>query len=417
MNRYQYRCFDCGRTYAPEQIENEFIYLCPACGTCERNTPLKGVLEIIYDYDLVKKSLSREKLLATQAGQFWLHHEMYPITAPSPEQAQLFEKMRLSQNPVAPLKTKEVGTFLAFDDTLNPTLSYKDRATSLVLAKAVQMNITEIAAASTGNAGSSLAGLSARLGIKAHVFCPERIPLGKRIQIQAFGASIYLVKGSYDDAFDLCLDIAQAKKWYNRNTAYNPLTIEGKKSSSIDLFIALQGKLPDVVFVPTGDGVIISGIYKGFYDLHQLGYIEKLPRLIAVQAEGSDALYRFMQEGKFEFQPADTVADSISAGAPRNLYMAAHAVSSTGGETLLVSDEEILQAQQDIIRETGLMVEPAASASYAGLRKYKANGKLATSETALVMFTGNGLKDPQSLSVKNPQPEPKAYQDWVSQLK
>jgi threonine synthase len=341
---------------------------------------------------------------------------MYPINKPTPSETSSFERLRLSQNPVAQLKTQAAGDFLAFDDTLNPTLSYKDRATSLVLAKAVQMHINEIAAASTGNAGSSLAGLAARLGIKAHVFCPERIPLGKRIQIQAFGASIYLIKGSYDDAFDLCLEVSRTKKWYNRNTAYNPLTIEGKKSSAIDLFISLKGKLPDLVFVPTGDGVIISGIYKGFHDLLQMGYIEKLPKLIAVQADGSDALFRFMRDGQFRFRPAETIADSISAGAPRNLYMAACAVETSGGRVLTVTDEEILTAQQEIIRETGIMIEPAAAASYAGLKKYRTEDNSGDAETAIVMFTGNGLKDPQSLSIKNPQPEPKSYADWISAL-
>ncbi len=416
MSHYQYRCFDCGTLYSAAEIESSFTYLCKTCGTCQRNMPLKGVLEIAYDFVEVEKNLSREQLLATQPGRFWLHHALYPIDAPSAAELQLFERLRLTQTPVAEIATKFAGNFLAFDDTLNPTLSYKDRATSLVLAKAVQMNITEIAAASTGNAGSSLAGLSARLGIKAHVFCPERIPLGKRIQIQAFGANIYLVKGSYDDAFDLCLDVAGKKGWYNRNTAYNPLTIEGKKSSSIDMFISLKGKLPDTVFVPTGDGVIISGIYKGFYDLLKLGWIEKLPKLVAVQAAGSDALFRFMRDNVFSFEPADTVADSISAGSPRNLYMAAHAVKESGGETICVSDDEILDAQQDIIRETGLMIEPAAAAAYAGLKQYITAGKLAAGEKPIVMFTGNGLKDPQSLSVKNPQPDARSYQDWVDQL-
>ncbi len=152
---------------------------------------------------------------------------------------------------------------MIFDDTRNPTLSYKDRASSLVAIKAIQLGINEISTASTGNAGSSLAGICARLGIKSHIFVPEKIPIGKRIQIQAFGASIYLVKGNYDQAFDLCLEISRAKSWYNRNTAYNPFTIEGKKSAAYDMFISLKGKLPDYIFIPVGDGVIISGIYKG----------------------------------------------------------------------------------------------------------------------------------------------------------
>ncbi len=173
------------------------------------------------------------------------------------------------------------------DETRNPTLSYKDRASFLVALKAKELRINEISTASTGNAGSSLAGICSRLGLTSHIFVPSSIPKAKRIQIQSYGANIYLVDGTYDDAFDICLEISKEKNWFNRNTAYNPLTIEGKKSAAYDIFISSQGKLPDVIFVPVGDGVIISGIYKGFYDLKKLGWIEKIPKLIAVQAEGS----------------------------------------------------------------------------------------------------------------------------------
>lgn len=416
MSSYLYKCFDCGKEYSAVEIEESFTYLCPSCGKCERNMPLVGVLQIRYDYEALKKQISRENFLKGKSGSFWEHDFIYPIDALTVEHQARVKSLRLTRNAVTDQMTKSAGGFMVFDDTLNPTLSYKDRATSLVVVKAMQQNITEIAAASTGNAGSSLAGLSARIGIRAHVFCPKRIPLGKRIQIQAFGAQIYLVDGSYDDAFDLCLEVSAKNKWYNRNTAYNPLTIEGKKSSVLDMFIELNGKLPDVIFVPTGDGVIIAGIYKGIYDLMNLGWIEKMPRLVAVQASGSDALYRFVRDGKFEFVSADTVADSISASSPRNLYMAAHAVKETSGEVVCVTDEEILDAQAEIIRETGLMIEPASSSAYAGLKKYINEGKLKANEIPMTMFTGNGLKDPNALSIKNPEPEAKSYAEWVKVL-
>ena len=153
---------------------------------------------------------------------------------------------------------------MLLDETRNPTLSYKDRATSLVVLKAIELGINEIAAASTGNAGSSLAGICARLGLSARIYVPQNIPDAKRIQIKAYGAKLEVVDGDYDKAFDVCLEESKKNNWYNRNTAYNPLTIEGKKSAAYDIFISTQGIIHDVILVPVGDGVIISGIFKGF---------------------------------------------------------------------------------------------------------------------------------------------------------
>lgn len=409
MSHYQYRCFQCNKTYPAATIEKELIYLCPTCGSAERNQPLTGVLLIDYDFDYLRKKLHREEFLKLRAGRFWLYPELYPLQ--KEVDGNRLERIALPATGM-PRFDIDGNYFFVLDDTCNPTLSYKDRATSLVVAKALEMGITEIAAASTGNAGSSLAGISARLGITSHIFCPQNIPLGKRIQIQSFGASLYIIKGSYDDAFDLSLEISAQKKWYNRNTAYNPLTIEGKKSSAFDIFILSKGNVPDNIFVPVGDGVILAGIYRGFYDLFKLGWIDKLPRLIGLQAKGSDAVCRFMETNTFSFIEAHTLADSISAGAPRNLYYAAHAIEKSGGTALAVSDEDILSAQKAVIQKTGILVEPSCSITYAGYLQYKESGKLKPGETSLLMFTGNGLKDTNSLAKWNETPEILSYGEW-----
>lgn len=390
MNSYFYKCFDCGNKFSSKQIEENFIYLCPSCGKAERNKPLKGVLTVEYDYKLLRKKLSRKIFLNLSPGKFWQYKLLLPLNKyPSNKILSLLE---LNTSPVLSYKVngKEL---LFFDDTRNPTLSYKDRASSLVALKALELGLSEISAASTGNAGSSLAGICARLGIKSHVFVPLSIPDAKRIQIQSFGANIYLIDGSYDDAFDLCLEISAAKNIYNRNTAYNPFTIEGKKSAAFDLFIQLKGKLPDFIFVPVGDGVIISGLFKGFYDLMKLGWIKKYPRLIGVQSNGSDALVRYIKTGKFEFRKALTIADSICAAAPRNLYMAASAIHLTDGRALSVSDKEIILAQSYLSQSTGLFVEPASAASYAGYKKFISQYDDLPDKNVLLMMTGNGLKD------------------------
>jgi threonine synthase len=405
---YEYFCFDCNAVYSPGEIENELLYLCPKCGSLKENEPLRGVLLIRYDYDSLKKKISKENFLRLTPGRIWDYPELLPLKH---DCARFHpERIALSAAPVHE-RTYNGKKLMLFDDTGNPTLSYKDRATTLVALKALEMGIAEIAAASTGNAGSSLAGIGARMGIKTHLFCPARIPEGKRLQIQAFGAQLYLVDGSYDDAFDTSLDISRKKRWYNRNTAYNPLTIEGKKSSVFDMFIQLGGKLPDQIYVPTGDGVIIGGIYRGCIDLLQLGWIEKLPQLIAVQSSAGDALKRFIDEGKFEFVPANTAADSISAGAPRNLYHAAQAVRSTSGTVIAVDDEKIFEAQKIAAREFGILIEPAAAASFAGYLKFaeeNPDDKL----IPMLMFTGNGLKDLAALRQWNPELKPRSKEEW-----
>ncbi len=402
MIAYFYKCFDCGKEFSSKQIEENFIYLCPVCGKAERNKPLKGVLTIEYDYKLLKKKLSKEKFLKLTPGKLWQYKSLLPLKKyPSNK---ILARLELCNSPILNYKI-DGKELLLFDDTRNPTLSYKDRASSLIALKALELGISEISAASTGNAGSSLAGICARLGIKSHIFVPSTIPDAKRIQIQSFGAFIYLVDGSYDDAFDLCLEISSAKNIYNRNTAYNPLTIEGKKSAAFDMFIQLKGNLPDYIFVPVGDGVIISGLFKGFYDLKKLGWIKKYPRLIGVQAKGSDAIVRYLEKGEFVFRSASTVADSICAAAPRNLYMAAAAIRLTNGEALRVSDNDILEAQKIISSELGILVEPSCAVTYAAHKEYVQNNQISVKSNVMLMMTGNGLKDTSAMLKLNLKPK------------
>jgi threonine synthase len=233
--------------------------------------------------------------------------------------------------------------------------------------------------------------------LSARIYVPKNIPYAKRIQIEAYGAKLEVVDGDYDKAFDVCLEDSKTNNWYNRNTAYNPLTIEGKKSAAYDIFISSVGVIPDIILIPVGDGVIISGIYKGFKELLTLGWIDKLPKFLAVQSTRSDALVRYLNSGKFEYKPANTIADSISAGAPRNLYMAADAVKESKGFAIAVSDEEILSAQKEFIKQTGILCEPSSASVYAAYKKLMAEGSISSSKKILLLITGNGLKDVEAL--------------------
>ena len=395
MSNYIYKCFNCKKEFSSEIIEKEFHYLCPECGESEKNKPLKGVLTIEYDYQHLKKKLSKKGFLKLTPGKFWLYPDLWPIDFDNFVDDQLL-KLSLPSDQLLKYHV-EGNEFWILDDTRNPTLSYKDRASALVALKAKELGVNEITAASTGNAGSSLAGICASLGLKARIFVHKNIPDAKKIQIETYGAELTIVDGDYDKAFDVCLEESKKNKWYNRNTAYNPLTIEGKKSAAYDIFISSHGNIPDVIFVPVGDGVIISGVYKGFKELLSFGWIDKLPKLIAVQSTGSDALVRYLDSGKFEYKPVNTIADSISAGAPRNLYMAVEAVNESKGFAIAVTDEDILVSQKDFIKETGILCEPSSASVYAAYKKLIAQNKISSSEKSLLMITGNGLKDIKSL--------------------
>ncbi len=405
-SHYYYRCSQCGQTYTADEIEKAFVYLCPSCGAAPKNAPLKGVLEILYDYRSLKRELNKERLLTATPGIPWYYPQLWPLQFDSRTRnlskidANLLKNLTLPPNQLFRFEWRG-SPFLLMDETRNPTFSFKDRASILVVLKALQMGIREITAASTGNAGSSLAGICARVGLQAQIWVPQTIPPAKLLQIQAYGATIHKVAGDYDTAFDQSLQVSRRNRWYNRNTAYNPLTIEGKKSVAYDLFIQTGGELPAIIFVPVGDGVIISGLYKGLSELQQLGWIDELPQLIAVQAVGSNALVRFLQSGRFEFQPAHTAADSISAGAPRNLYLAARAVQQTGGRAIAVSDQDIFRAQGLLARKFGVLAEPAAAASFAGYLQWREEESLPQNKSflPLIMITGNGLKDTEALKL------------------
>ena len=395
MNEYYYVCSDCNSVFSKEEIEKEqFQYLCPNCGKLEKNMPLRGVLSVRYDYENLKNIYTREYFEKLQPGKFWDYAALFPIEVDNKLQVvglneNQLVRLTLLQQQIFKYPYRNNEIFL-MDETRNPTLSFKDRASSLVAVKALQNGIKTIAAASTGNAGSSMAGIGAKLGLEIIIYAPKKIPESKRIQIASFGAKLKIVNGDYDLAFDECLEDSFNQNLFNRNTAYNPLTIEGKKSAAFDIFISTRGNLPDNIFIPVGDGVIIAGIYKGFWDLKQLGLIEKIPHLIAVQAEGSPAVVDYIKTGKFEYHSASTIADSISAGAPRNLFMAAKSVINTNGIGIKVTDNEILTAQKEIAYKFGILSEPSSASVFAAFKK---NYEDYAADKNLLLITGNGLKD------------------------
>lgn len=366
-------------------------YLCPECAKGNSlDSPPKGVLKALYDYDNISKN-SNFKILK-ETGFI----DVLPI-----DSSESLPNLKIGNTPLYLIKSldKEKLPFQLYlkDDSQNPTFSFKDRASALVSAFAKEQDIDTIVAASTGNAGSSLAGICASQNQKAIILVPESAPKAKLTQIVMYGAGIVPVRGNYDDAFDLSIKASEEFGWYNRNTAYNPFTIEGKKTVSFEIYEQLGLDIPDRIFVPVGDGVIISGVYKGFEDLLKLKIIDKMPVIVAVQAKDSDNLVRNIGNSGFEIRKSHTIADSISVDIPRNFYMARDFIKKYNGETLTVEDKDILKASSLLAKNTGLFAEPAAATAFAGLLSYYSTKKLNTGSKNLVLLTGSGLKDINSV--------------------
>jgi threonine synthase len=283
------------------------------------------------------------------------------------------------------------------DDTRQPTGSLKDRASIIAIVKSQETEARIITTASTGNAAAALSGLCASVNQPNVIFVPASAPEAKVAQLLVFGSTVLLVEGTYDDAFDLCVEAAQEFGWYNRNTAYNPYMTEGKKTVVYEICEQLEWQSPDVIFIPVGDGCIIGGVHKGLKDLMALGWIEKIPRLIGVQASGSSSLYDAWSKGilptEIKSIRANTIADSIAAGLPRDRIKAMRAVRETNGAFVIVNDEEILMAIPALARGSGVFAEPAGAASLAGAIKAISMGLVAPDERIVILVTGSGLKD------------------------
>ncbi len=381
-----YRCSVCKREFLPGQV----TYTCPEDG---------GNLDVILDYDSIRQKYQAEDLVSRPEESLWRYLPLLPVPCPDGEGTPL---RAAGWTPVYHLDrlAEKLGlkSLWLKDESRNPTASFKDRASAVVVARARTVGMDVVVTASTGNAGAALAGMSAAVGQKAVIFAPKTAPPAKVAQLLIYGAKVILVDGTYDQAFDLTIKAAEAFGWYCRNTGYNPFTAEGKKTAAFEIwewFRCLEeerGKLS--VFVSVGDGNIISGIHKGFKDLQTLGWLEDMPRLFGVQAEGSAAIANAFHAGTEKITPisASTIADSISVDLPRDGVRAVRAARETGGSYITVTDNEILQAIASL-GPLGIFCEPAGAAAYAGLVKAVAQGSIPSDDTILVINTGSGLKD------------------------
>ena len=378
-------CVLCDRAQTP----GEEGYTCPD----HPDHPDEGILDVRYDYEAVDFS---PETIASGPASMWRYRALLPLPLDAEVPPLLVGWTPLYDSPrlATRLGVKRV---LVKDETRQPTGSLKDRASAMAVSQARAMGLDVVAGASTGNAAAALAGMAASVGMTCVIFVPSSAPQAKVAQLLAYGATVFLVDGSYDDAFDLCMAACRERPWYNRNTGYNPFMCEGKKTAAFEIAEQMGWTVPDRVFVGVGDGCIIGGLHKGFTDLTRVGATDRMPKMMGVQAAGSDYLFQAWQKGEdLLAKPsiaASTVADSISAGLPRDRVKALRAVTETDGAYLRVQDEAILDAIPILGRDTGVFAEPAAAASLAGALAAAEAGMLGADETVCLCVTGSGLKD------------------------
>ena len=375
-----YRCVTCSRVFST----GDPAYTCPSCsknhhGESPPTGFRKGNLTVIQSDEI-----------RGNPGTFADPHSLLPIPVTLAAAYPVGNTPLLS--PTRLRRRYGLTNLLLKDDSKNPSGSLKDRASILVAQQAIDVGEDTVVLASTGNAGSAMACAGAATGIRVVLFVPESAPRAKLLQSLLYGARVVPIRGTYDDAFSLSVEYSREFGGINRNTAYNPLTVEGKKTVSAEIYNQLECRVPDLVYVPAGDGVIYSGVHKGFTDLKKAGYTGSIPRLVLVQAEGSNAIAASWRNGReMILDSPSTIADSISVGSPAAGELALQALRESGGRAVQVSDREIQTAQRELCGEAGTFVEPSSAAAWAGC--VKDIDSIDPEMKVVVLLTGSGFKD------------------------
>lgn len=372
------KCITCGAEYGL----NEIIYTCKDCGS---------ILEIVSKPDNVSRDI-----FECRKSTMWKYKEFMPVN----------ESMIISlQEGGTPfIKCDKLGDQLGVKlhvkvEGSNPTGSFKDRGMSVGITKAVELGVNTVGCASTGNTSASLAAYAARAGLRCIVILPSgKVALGKLAQAMFHGAEVLSVNGNFDEALEIVTSLALDRKLYLLNSI-NPFRLEGQKSIGFEIVDELGWKSPDRIILPVGNAGNISAIWKGIKEFYESNFIEDLPRMTGIQAEGAAPITNAFRKGAKDIIPVqnpETVATAIRIGAPVSALKALRAINESDGYAETVTDEEILDAQKLLARSEGIGVEPASAASIAGLRKLVNEGEVDKGEEIVCVVTGHLLKDPNT---------------------
>ena len=388
MAAHRVVCWDCG-----EEVDDPFVNTCPRCG---------GLLTVKMDLEPVKE-MKPEDLRSTPIG-VWRYAPFMPVDPA--------HKVSIQEGGTPLYSTRALGAEIGVENTfvkfegLNPTGSFKDRGMTIGVSRAKELGAKVVGCASTGNTSAALAAYAAKAGMKCAVFLPSgKVAMGKLAQALFFGAKVLSIDGNFDDALALARKMSEERKLYLLNSI-NPYRPEGQKSVLFEIMDQLRYEVPDRIILPVGNAANIWAVYKAITELQEVGWIDKVPMLTGIQAEGASPVARAFSQHTDDFIPEEnpeTVATAIRIGNPISGRKALKAIYSTGGYATTVTDEEIISAQQLLGRKEGVCVEPA-SASVAGLRKLRAEGIVDRDERVVCICTGNGLKDPDTIINNCPPP-------------
>jgi threonine synthase len=378
------KCIGCGAEY----LANEAIYNCEKCG---------DLLEVQVDEGALKEKIEKREWRLRPIS-VWKYKEFLPI----------FDETRivtLNEGGTPLYRCEKLGRVLGIknlyvkNEGANPTGSFKDRGMTVGVSKALELGVKAVVCASTGNTSASLAAYAAKAGLPCIVLIPAgKIALGKLAQAMMYGAIVVGVKGNFDVALQMAVGASKQIGLYLLNSI-NPFRIEGQKTAAFEVCDQLEWQVPDRIILPVGNAGNITAYWKGLKELKALGLIEKLPKMVGVQAAGASPIAKAFVANSAAIEPVkdpETVATAIRIGNPVNWKRALKALKESSGTALTVTDDEIINAQKLIARKEGVFVEPASAASIAGLKKLVENGEVDVGETIVCVATGHGLKDPEA---------------------
>jgi threonine synthase len=371
------KCISCGEEYDLDEI----IYTCKKC---------ESTLEVICNPDVSKNIFDCRK------STMWKYKEFLPVKESN--------IVSLEEGGTPFCRCPKLGNKLGIDlyvkvEGSNPTGSFKDRGMSVGITKAVELGVKTVGCASTGNTSASLAAYAARAGKRCIVLLPSgKVALGKLAQAMFHGAEVISIKGNFDEALETVTSLALEGQLYLLNSV-NPFRLEGQKTIGFEIVDDLGWKSPDRIILPVGNAGNISAIWKGVTEFHGAGFMDDLPMMTGIQAEGAAPIANAVRNGKDTIEPVknpETVATAIRIGAPVSAQKALRAIYESNGMAETVTDDEILSAQKLLARTEGIGVEPASAASIAGLLKLVENGEIDKGEQVVCIVTGHLLKDPNT---------------------